>query len=65
MGVVRIYSRIHCLLGRVPLDSLIWANVADLQLMSIQNLSHAGAVLVQPSHPILIHLNFYNKGDFC
>ena len=62
MGVVRIYSRIHCLLGRVPLDSLTLANVADLQLMSNQNQSHADVILVQPNHPILIHLIFISKG---
>ena len=59
MGVVRIYSRIHCLLGRVPLDSLTLANVADLQLMSNQNQSHADVILVQPNHPISIHLIFW------
>ena len=61
MGVVRIYSRIHCLLGRVPLDSLTLANVADSQLMSNQNRSHVDVILVQPNHPILIHLIFDKK----
>jgi hypothetical protein len=53
MGVARIYSRIHCLLGRVLLGALTWANVVDLQLMSDQNQSRAGVILVQPNLPIL------------